>query len=395
MGPLDGIRIVDLTRILAGPFCTMNLGDMGAEIIKVEQPGRGDDTRSWGPPFANDQAAYFLGINRNKQSITLNLQSSAGQDILGELLSQADVIIDNFKPGTLAKWGFSEDWFEANAPKVVRCSITGYGDKGPKGGMPGYDFLLQAESGLMSITGGEGGGPQKLGVAIVDVCTGQYATMCILAALQSRSTTGEGQRVDLSLFNTSLSMLVNVASNYLIGNVIPSRYGNGHPNIVPYRDYPCGEGEIALAVGNDMQFANLSRVLGHSEWAEDQNFQTNASRVNNRDACDGMIRDVLAAKPASYWIDLFEKEGIPCSKVNRVDEALESEQAKANDMVLDMDHPTAGKIRVPGIPYQFSKTPAGVQSPPPQLGADTEDVLKRFLGKSDEDIEKLRAAGVV
>ncbi len=395
MGALDGIRVIDLTRILAGPFCTMNLGDMGAEIIKVEQPGRGDDTRSWGPPFANDQAAYFLGINRNKQSITLNLQSSAGQDILGELLSQADVIIDNFKPGTLAKWGFSEDWFEANAPKVVRCSITGYGDKGPKGGMPGYDFLLQAESGLMSITGGEGGGPQKLGVAIVDVCTGQYATMCILAALQSRSTTGEGQSVDVSLFNTSLSMLVNVASNYLIGNVIPSRYGNGHPNIVPYRDYPCDKGEIALAVGNDMQFANLSRVLGHSEWAEDQNFQTNASRVNNRDACDGMIRDVLAAKPASYWIDLFEKEGIPCSKVNRVDEALESEQAKANDMVLDMDHPTAGKIRVPGIPYQFSKTPAGVQSPPPQLGADTEDVLKRFLGKSDEDIEKLRAAGVV
>ena len=222
MGPLDGIRVIDLTRILAGPFCTMNLGDMGAEIIKVEQPGRGDDTRSWGPPFANDQAAYFLGINRNKHSITLNLKSPEGRGILGELLGQADVIIENFKPGTLAKWGFSEDWFEANAPKVVHCSITGYGDKGPKGGMPGYDFLLQAESGLMSITGEEGGGPQKLGVAIVDVCTGQYATMCILAALQSRSTTGEGQRIDVSLFNTSLSMLVNVASNYLIGDVIPS-----------------------------------------------------------------------------------------------------------------------------------------------------------------------------
>ena len=395
MGPLDGIRIIDLTRILAGPFCTMNLGDMGAEVIKVEQPGRGDDTRSWGPPFANDQAAYFLGINRNKQSITLNLKSPEGRGILGELLGQADVIIENFKPGTLAKWGFSEDWFEANAPKVVHCSITGYGDKGPKGGMPGYDFLLQAESGLMSITGEEGGGPQKLGVAIVDVCTGQYATMCILAALQSRSTTGEGQRIDVSLFNTSLSMLVNVASNYLIGDVIPSRYGNGHPNIVPYRDYPCGEGGIALAVGNDMQFANLSRVLGHPEWAEDQNFQTNSSRVNNRDACDGMIRDVLAAKPAGYWIDLFEKEGIPCSRVNRVDEALESEQAKANDMVLEMDHPTSGNIRVPGIPYQFSKTPAGVQSPPPLLGADTQEVLKRLLGKSDEDIEKLRASDVV
>ncbi len=395
MGALDGIRVIDLTRILAGPFCTMNLGDMGAEIIKVEQPGRGDDTRSWGPPFANDQAAYFLGINRNKRSMTLNLKSAEGQAILGELLGKADVLIENFKPGNLEKWGFTEDWFDANAPQVVHCSITGYGDKGPKGGMPGYDFLLQAESGLMSITGEEDGGPQKLGVAIVDVCTGQYAAMSILAALQARTTMGKGQRVDVSLFNTSLTMLINVASNYLIGGVIPSRYGNGHPNIVPYRDYPCGEGEIALAVGNDMQFANLSRVLGHPEWAEDEKFQTNAGRVGNRGECDGMIRDVLSTNSASYWIELFEKEGIPCSKVNKVGEALESEQAKANDMVIEMDHPTAGKIRVPGIPYQFSKTPAAAQSPPPLLGADTEDVLKCLLGKSDHEIKGLRSSEVI
>jgi len=395
MGALDGIRVIDLTRILAGPFCTMNLGDMGAEIIKVEQPGRGDDTRSWGPPFANDQAAYFLGINRNKRSLTLNLKAPEGQKILGELLGQADIVIENFKPGTLEKWGFTEDWFEEHAPQVVHCAITGYGDKGPKGGMPGYDFLLQAESGLMSITGEEDGGPQKLGVAIVDVVTGQYAAMCILAALQARTNMGKGQRVEVSLFNTSLTMLINVASNYLIGGVIPSRYGNGHPNIVPYRDYPCGEGEIALAVGNDMQFANLSRVLGHPEWAEDEKFQTNAGRVANREECDGMIRDVLATNSSGYWIDLFEKEGIPCSKLNQVDEALESDQAKANDMVLEMEHPTAGKIRVPGIPYQFSKTPAAAQSAPPLLGADTVEVLKSLLGKSDEDIDNLRSSEVI
>lgn len=395
MGALEGIRVIDLTRILAGPFCTMNLGDMGAEIIKVEQPGRGDDTRYWGPPFLEDQAAYFLGVNRNKQSVTLNLKSEKGQGVLGELLGQADVVIENFKPGTLEKWGFSDGWFEANAPEVVHCAITGYGDKGPKGGMPGYDFLLQAESGLMSITGEEEGGPQKLGVAIVDVCTGQYAAMCILAALQSRSSTGKGQRVDVSLFNTSLSMLINVASNYLIGDVVPSRYGNGHPNIVPYRDYPCGEGEIALAVGNDMQFAKLSSLLGHPEWAEDEKFKTNAGRVANREKCDGMIREVLGTNMASYWISLFEIEGIPCSKLNRVDEALESDQSKANDMVIEMEHPQVGNIRVPGIPYQFSRTPAVVQSAPPLLGADTERILRTILGKSDAELEILRTSGVI
>ena len=373
----------------------MNLGDMGAEVIKIEQPGRGDDTRGWGPPFAGDQAAYFLGINRNKKSVTLNLKDPRAQKILGDLLRDADVLIENFKPGTLEGWGFSESWLEAEVPKLIYCSITGYGDRGPKSGMPGYDFLLQAESGLMSVTGEKDGGPQKLGVAIVDVCTGQYAAMCILAALHARSGSGLGQRIDLSLFNTSLSMLINVASNYLVGQVIPTRYGNGHPNVVPYRDYPCGEGDIAIAVGNDMQFKKLALLLGHPEWAEDTRFRTNADRVNHREECDGMIRDVLSSQTVDHWISLFEQEGIPCSKINSVEEALESEQAKANNMVLEMEHATSGVIKTLGIPYSFSRTAARAQMPSPVLGGHTKEILNRFVNLDDKEIEDLESDGVI
>lgn len=394
-GALTGLRVIDLTRILAGPFCTMNLGDMGAEIIKIEQPGRGDDTRGWGPPFAGDEAAYFLGVNRNKRSVTLNLKDERGQDILRKLLAEADIVIENFKPGQLDGWGFTADWMAANAPRVIHCAITGYGDKGPKGGMPGYDFLLQAESGLMSITGEQDGRPTKLGVAIVDVCTGQYAAMCILAALEARHRTGRGQKVDVSLFNTSLSMLVNVASNYLVGRGRPGRYGNGHPNIVPYSDFPCADGEIALAVGNDPQFAKFSGLVGHPEWPEDERFKTNAGRVNNRDAIETLIVEALAAKSAADWITLFEAEGIPCTKVNGVDEALESAQALANSMVVEMDHPTSGLFKALGIPYAFSDTPASVKAPPPVLGADTDSILATIAGLTENEIELLRQDGVI
>ena len=395
MGPLAGIRVIDMTRILAGPFCTMNLGDMGAEIIKIEQPGRGDDTRGWGPPFAGDQAAYFLGVNRNKKSVTLNLKDERAQRLLGDLLRNADIIIENFKPGTLDSWGFSSDWFRSETPQLIHCAITGYGDKGPKGGMPGYDFLLQAESGLMSVTGEENGGAQKLGVAIVDVCTGQYAAMCILAALNARRVNGRGQRVDLSLFNTSLSMLINVASNYLVGNDSPARYGNGHPNIVPYRDFTCSTGEIALAVGNDMQFKNLSRVLDHPEWAEDERFKNNADRVNNRVECDGAIGAILSTNSADYWIDLFQREGIPCGKINTVEEALESEQAKANAMVMELEHATAGFIKMLGIPYKFSETSVGLNLPPPLLGEHTKEILESLANLDEEQIKDLSDNGVI
>ena len=393
-GALAGIRVIDLTRILAGPFCTMNLGDMGAEIIKIEKPGKGDDTRGWGPPFAGGESAYFLGINRGKKSVTLDLKDARGLDILKRLLRVGDVLIDNFKPGTLDKLGISADWLSQNAPQIIHCQISGYGDKGPKGGMPGYDFLLQAESGLMSITGAEGGGPTKLGVAIVDVCTGQYAAMTILAALNARGRTGKGQRVAVNLFNTSLSMLVNVAANYLVGGEKAGRYGNGHPNIVPYRDYPCAEGEIALSVGNDTQFARFAEIAGHPEWSDDENFKTNAGRVVNRDRVDQMVRDALAAKPAEDWITELQAAGISCSMIYPVDQALESAQAAANGMVIEMDHPTAGRFRALGIPYEFSDTAAAVQGPPPILGADTDAVLGE-LGISDAEIAAMRDDGVV
>jgi crotonobetainyl-CoA:carnitine CoA-transferase CaiB-like acyl-CoA transferase len=394
-GPLSGIRVIDLTRILAGPICTMNLGDMGAEILKVEQPGRGDDTRSWGPPFVEGEAAYFLGINRNKRSITLNLKEERGKEILRELLVNADVLIENFKVGTLERWGFTKKWIKENVPQLIHCSITGYGDKGPKGAMPGYDFLLQAESGLMSITGDRDGGPVKLGVAIVDVCTGQYAAMTILAALNARNNNKKGQRIDLSLFNTSLSMLINVASNYLVGDLQPERFGNGHPNIVPYSDFQCDDGFIAIAVGNDNQFARLAVCLGRPEWSENDLYTTNSDRVINRADIEQKITAILLKKSVNDWLVLFESNGIPCSKINSVSEALESKQAKVNKMVLEQDHPIVGKFRTLGIPYNFSETPAKMALPPPLLGADTDDILMHIVGLDPEKISKLRNDGII
>src|ERR1043166_5988225 len=286
-GALDGVRVIDLTRILAGPLCTMMLGDMGADVIKVEPPGTGDDTRVWGPPFVGDDAAYFLGVNRNKRSLTLNMAVEPGQAILARLIGTADVLIDNFKIGTLAKWGFDDAWFEAHAPRLVRCAITGYGSSGPKSALPGYDFILQAESGLMSICGEPDGGPTKYGVAIVDVCTGMLACNSILAALHARARTGRGQKVEVSLYDTSLAMLVNVASNVLVSGKGGGRFRNGHPSIVPYTTYQAAAGMIALAVGNDVQFARAAAVLGHPEWAQDERFRQNRARVVNRDLVDG------------------------------------------------------------------------------------------------------------
>ena len=393
--PLTGIRVIDMTRILAGPFCTMNLGDMGAEIIKIEQPGKGDDTRAWGPPFAGSEAAYFLGINRNKKSITLNLKDARGLEILKNLIQGADVLVENFKVGTLEKWGLTRNWMEENAPQVIHAQITGYGEKGPKAGMPGYDFLLQAESGLMAITGEENGASMKLGVAIVDVCTGMYAAMSILGALNARARSGRGQKASITLYDTALSVLVNVASNYLISGEKAGRYGNGHPNIVPYRDFRCGEGEIALAVGNDAQFSKFARIVGHPAWSEDERYQTNPNRVRNRLEVDAMVSEALSAKSAGEWIALFEEEGIPCSVVNPVGDALESEQARANKMIEEIVHPTAGLIRMLGIPYRFSDTPAGISTPPPELGADNEAVLFKLAGVTADELATLKKDGVI
>jgi formyl-CoA transferase len=391
---MGGTRVIDLTRILAGPLCTMMLGDMGAEIIKVEPPGTGDDTRGWGPPFAAGEAAYFLGVNRNKRSITLNMAHATGQQVLRDLITNADVLVDNFKLGTLDKWGFTDDWFDKNAPRLVRCSITGYGSSGPKAALPGYDFILQAESGLMSICGAPDGGPTKYGVAIVDVCTGMLACNSILAALNARHRTGKGQKVEVSLYESSLAMLVNVASNVLVSGKGGGRFGNGHPSIVPYTTYQAADAMIALAVGNDGQFARTAEVLGHPEWADDPRFKQNRARVENRATIDGLIEQALKQDTADNWLAKLKTAGVPCGKINSVAAALSDEQTQARRMVETIEHSTIGALKMLGIPFKFSDTECSVQRAPPTLGQHTDDIL-RELGHDAPSIAKLRQKKIV
>jgi succinate--hydroxymethylglutarate CoA-transferase len=394
-GALAGIRVLDLTRVLAGPLCTMMLGDMGADVIKVEPPGSGDDTRRWGPPFAAGESAYFLGANRNKRSMTLNMAVPAGQKLLAGLIRKADVVIDNFKLGTLPRWGFTDAWFEAHAPRAVRCSITGYGASGPKAALPGYDFVLQAESGLMSICGEPQGTPTKYGVAIVDVCTGMLACNAILAALNARHASGRGQKVELSLFETSLLMLINVASNVLVAGKGGGRFGNGHPSLVPYTTYQASDAMMALAIGNEPQFAKCAAVLGHPEWADDPRFATNRARVENRDLVDGSIAEALARDTADAWIAKLKEVGVPCGRINSVTEALAEPQAAARSMIETVEHKTIGELKLVGMPYKFSDTPASVRRAPPTLGEHTEDILRDELGLDGAAIAALRSDKVV
>jgi len=393
-GALAGTRVVDLTRILAGPLCTMMLGDMGAEIVKVEPPGSGDDTRGWGPPFAAGESAYFLGVNRNKRSLTLNLAAPAGQAVLKRMVEGADVLVDNFKLGTLAKWGFTDAWFDDHAPRLVRCQITGYGSSGPKAALPGYDFILQAESGLMSICGEPAGGPTKYGVAIVDVCTGMLACNAILAALHARARTGNGQKVEVSLYESSLTMLVNVASNCLVAGKGGGRFGNGHPSIVPYTTYPTADAMIALAVGNDAQFARTAEMLGHPEWAKDARFATNRARVENRAMIDGLIADAFKLGSAKTWVDKLRAVGVPCGLINSVMQALDEPHTAARRMVETVAHPTIGDLKMLGVPFKFSDTPAAVRRAPPTLGQHTDEILGE-IGMDAAEVQRLRKEGVV
>jgi formyl-CoA transferase len=392
---MAGTRVIDLTRILAGPLCTMMLGDMGADVIKIEPPGSGDDTRAWGPPFAAGEAAYFLGVNRNKRSLTLNIAGAAGQNILARLFAGADVVIDNFKLGSFDKWGFTDAWFEQHAPRAVRCSITGYGTSGPKASQPGYDFILQAESGLMSICGDPDGGPTKYGVAIVDVCTGMLACNSILAALNARHRTGRGQKVEVSLYESSLAMLVNVASNVLVSGKGGGRFGNGHPSIVPYTTYRAADAMMALAVGNDGQFARTAEVLGHPEWADDPRFKTNRARVENRAAVDGMIGDILSRDAADAWLGKLKAVGVPCGRINSVAGALADPQTAARSMVEVAEHPTIGALKMLGIPFKFSETTPNVRRAPPMLGQHTDEILSTELKLDAGEIARLRQDKVI
>lgn len=393
-GALSGIRVIDLSRVLAGPLCTQTLGDLGADVIKVERPGEGDDTRNWGPPYAGPLSAYFLGVNRNKRSVTLDLSKPEGRAVLDRLIRSGDVLVDNFKQGTLERWGFDDEWFDSNAPGVIRCSISGYGSSGPKAEAPGYDFILQAETGLMAITGEVDGTPMKLGVAIVDICTGMQATIAILAALEARHRTGLGQRCEVNLHDTGLHLLANVASNHLVSGEEPGRYGNGHPNIVPYRTYSASDGELAVAVGNDRQFGVLAQELGHPEWAEDPRFGTNPDRVWNRDLIDGMVAEVVVTRSRGEWVERFDRVGIPSGSINLVSEALASPQTRAREMVVEIEHSVAGTVKALGLPIDLYGTPTSTRLEPPALGADTDAVLAE-LGYTADDVVGLRANIVV
>lgn len=393
-GALEGVRVVDLSRVLAGPLCAMWLGDMGADVIKVERPSSGDDTRAWGPPFAGTEAAYFLGVNRNKRSLTLDLSRPRGLEVLKELIRGADVVLDNFKIGTLDRWGLTDEWYTAEAPGAVRATISGYGSTGPKAAMPGYDFILQAETGLMAITGEPDGESMKLGVAIVDVCTGMLAAMSVLGALAARPRTGRGQRIELSLHDTGIQMLANVAANHLVSGAEAGRYGNGHPNIVPYRTYPASDGELVVTVGNDAQFAKFARVMGCDGWATDARFARNADRIAHRDLLDGLIRDRMVTRTRAEWSVDLQASGVPCGPINSVGEALASAQTMARGMVATVEHSVAGELALTGVPFKMFGTPESIRRPPPTLGQHSREVLAGELGLDDETLAGLVAAGV-
>lgn len=369
----------------------MQLGDLGAEVIKVESRS-GDDTRYWGPPFQGTESAYYLGINRNKRSIVVDFSVAEGREVAAELMRKCDVLVENFRFGTLERWGFDEEWFDRHAPSLIRCSITGYGPTGPRRDSPGYDFILQAESGLMSICGESDGEPTKYGVAVVDLATGMFACIGILAALDARKRTGRGQRVDISLFESALSLLANVASNSLISGKDAERFGNGHPNIVPYRTFLVRDGYLALAVGNDQQFHRFAMSVGREDWITDPRFRTNQARVENRGLVDRGVGETLAERSVDDWLEHLRSIGIPCGRVNSVTTALADPHTAARGMVQTIEH-SLGAFRTLGIPLKFSGTPASIRHAPPLLGEHTGTVLGELLGLDADEIDRLRASG--
>ena len=397
MQPLNGIRVLDLSRVLAGPYCTMVLGDLGAEVIKVESP-EGDETRGWGPPFAGEargESAYYLCVNRNKRSIVVNFKIDEGRTIIHELIKRSDVLVENFRPGTLAR--FSLDFESASAinPNLIYCSITGFGQTGPLRDKPGYDFMIQAIGGLMSITGEPGSEPMKVGVAVADLFAGQNAVIAILAALQARIQTGKGQHLDISLFDSQLGMLANVASNYLISGNLPKRYGNAHANIVPYQNFQASDAWFVIAVGNDRQFQRLCGVIGKTDLANDSRFFTNAVRVKNRDALIEFLKPIFIQRIASEWLVALEAAEIPCGPINTLDKVFAMPQVEAREMLIHMGHSEIEDLKLVSSPLTFSDTPVEYKLPPPRLGEHTEQVLKELFGYSSERLISLKERGVI
>lgn len=405
-GALSHIRVLDLSRVLAGPWCGQILGDLGAEVIKVERPGTGDDTRHWGPPYIKDaegndsrEAAYFQSANRNKQSLTLDFTQPEGQRLVRELVAQCDVLLENFKVGGLAAYGLDYESLKAINPRLIYCSITGFGQTGPYAKRAGYDFMIQGLGGLMSLTGRpegeEGAGPVKVGVALTDILTGLYATVGVLAALNQREQSGIGQHIDVALLDVQVACLANQAMNYLATGVSPKRLGNAHPNIVPYQDFPSADGNFILAVGNDGQFRKFCEVAGIAGLADDPRYATNKARVANRAELIPQLRQVTVFKTTAQWVELLEQAGVPCGPINDLQQVFADPQVLARGLRLDLPNSLGSDTPQVASPLRLSATPVAYRSAPPLLGEHTDALLQRLLGVSEEAIAGLRTAGVI
>jgi crotonobetainyl-CoA:carnitine CoA-transferase CaiB-like acyl-CoA transferase len=405
-GALSHIRVLDLSRVLAGPWASQMLGDLGAEVIKVERPGQGDDTRGWGPPFVRDDAgrttgesAYFLCANRNKKSVTVDIAHPEGQRIVRELAMRSDILIENFKVGGLRQYGLDAETLRAANPRLIYCSITGFGQTGPYAQRAGYDFLIQGMGGLMSVTGRAddepGAGPQKVGVALTDILTGLYATSAILAALVHRQNTGVGQTIDLALLDVQVACLANQALNYLVSGEAPRRLGNAHPNIVPYQDFPTRDGDMIVAVGNDAQFARLCAALGHPEWGGDERFRSNERRVANRETLIALLREVTRTRTTREWVTALEAAGVPCGPINTLREVFDDPQVRARELAVRVRHPAGADVTLVANPIRMSETPPTCRTAPPLLGQDTHEVLASMLGIDSATIARLAETGVI
>ena len=392
--PLEGIRVLDLSRILAGPFCTMMLGDMGAEVIKVENPVGGDDTRGWPPFYEGGESSYFQSVNRNKKSLTLNLKAEEGKEILMGLVEKSDVLIQNFRPGAIERLGF--DWYTCHAlnPRLIYASVSGYGQSGPSKERPAYDILLQGEGGLMSITGAEGGGGFKTGIAIADLTTAMFATQGILLAIIARERTGEGQYVDTAIQDGQAALMSHAAGNFFATGTPPGRLGNRHPSIAPYRDFPCSDGELIVAAANDSLWQRFAHAIGRADLADDSKWDTNAARVSGRDELEAEIEETMRARTRAEWAEIVSDAGVPCGPVRTIEELCADPQIHHREMVVEMEHARTGVLKVMGNPMKLSDTPGELRLPPPLLGEHTEEVLSGLLGKSDGEIAALKEKGV-
>ena len=394
-GPLEGIRVVDLTRILAGPYCTMMLGDMGAEVIKIENPDGGDDTRGWGPPFLNGVSTYFISINRNKKSLTLNLKNERGKELLRDLIRKGDVVVENFRPGALDKLGFSWEEIHRINPAVIFASLSGFGQTGPRRSEPGFDVVIQGEGGIMSITGEPDGPPSKFGASIADITAGMLAAQGVLLSLYHREKTGVGQMVDVGMLDGQVALLTYHANNYFGTGKLPPRRGNKHPSITPYETYECKDGYFNLGVGNDSLWRRFCDAMGLGDIKEDPKFAINKDRVDNRLELQEILDAFFAEKTVGETLEALREAGIPCGPINNLEQVLNEPQVLAREMVVDVDVPVAGPTKVTGVPIKLSETPGAVRTPPPTLGQHTEEVLESVLGMDEEQRNALRDEGVV